>query len=128
MMRGMQAFLTRLVITGVAIWVAALIIPGVGLGQQDTGEQIVTVLLVALIFGVVNAVLGPIVRTLTFPLYLLTLGLFSLVVNALLLGFTAWLAGQLDLAFTVDGFWAAVGGALVVSLVTMALGAFAKKR
>lgn len=123
----MQAFLTRLVITGIAIWVAALIIPGVGLGEQDLGSQIVTVLLVALIFGAVNAVLGPIVRTLTFPLYLLTLGLFSLLVNALLLGFTAWLAGKLNLAFTVDGFWAAVGGALVVSLVTMALGAFSKR-
>ena len=81
----------------------------------------------AAIFGAVNAVLGPMLRVLTFPLFVLTLGLFSLVVNALLLWFTAWLAEQVNLAFSVAGFWAAFFGGLVVSIVTVVVGAVAAK-
>jgi putative membrane protein len=125
-MGRMRGFLVRLVISGIAIWVAALIVPGVQLGEAEFGEQLLTILVVALIFGVVNAVLGPVIRVVTLPLYLLTLGLFSLIVNALLLWLTGWMATQMGLAFSVVGFWGAVLGALVVSLVTVALGPTAR--
>jgi putative membrane protein len=122
-----QSFLARVVVSGIAIWVAAAIVPGVQLGEAPFTEQVLTVLVVALIFGAVNAVLGPMLRVLTFPLFVLTLGLFSLVVNALLLWFTAWLAQQVNLAFSVAGFWAAFFGALVVTLVTVVIGALARR-
>lgn len=122
----MRSFLLRTAFTGVAIWIAALLVPGVELTDAELSDQVVTILLVALIFGVVNALLGPVVKLLALPVVLLTLGLFSLVINALLLWVTSWLAGQLGLAFSVEGFWAALLGALVVSLVTVGLGAVLK--
>jgi putative membrane protein len=122
-----QSFLARVVVSGIAIWIAAAIVPGVQLGEAPFTDQALTVLVVALIFGAVNAVLGPMLRVLTFPLFVLTLGLFSLVVNALLLWFTAWLAEQVNLAFSVAGFWAAFFGALVVTLVTVVIGALARR-
>ena len=119
----MRSFLIRSITSGLAIWVAAAIVPGVRLAEDTLGNRLFTLLLVAVIFGVINGLIKPIVQVLTMPLYVLTLGLFALVLNALLFWFTGWLAGALDLAFAVDGFWSALFGALVVSLVTMLLGA-----
>lgn len=116
-------WLVKLVVNAVALWLAAVIVPGVGLGGGDATETVVTALVVGLIFGVVNAVIKPIVVLLALPLYVLTLGLLTFVVNALLLALTAWIAGGLDLAFTVDGFVAALLGALVVSIVSLGLNA-----
>lgn len=83
-----------------------------------------TLLLVAVIFGVVNAVLQPVIKTVGCGFYLLTLGLIALVVNGLLFLLTSWIADQAGLPFAVDGFWpAAVLGALFVSIVTWILGA-----
>jgi putative membrane protein len=113
--------LIRLAVTGLAIWVAALIVPGVELVDAEPGEQVVSLLLIAVIFTLCNALLKPILKTLAFPLYLVTLGLFALVVNALLLWLTGWLSTELDLGLTVDGFWAALLGAVVVSIVTVGL-------
>jgi putative membrane protein len=121
-----MGLLLRIVITGAAVWVAALIVPGVELGEADASGQIVTVLLVAIIFGVVNGVLGSVLRVLSLPLTILTLGLFALVVNAVLFWLTGRIASALDLPFTVDGFLAALLGALVVSLVRMGLGGLAR--
>lgn len=78
-------------------------------------------LLVALIMGVVTAVVKPVLKLVSFPLILLTLGLFLLVINALMLMLTGWLAGRLDIGFEVSGFWTAVGGALVITLVSWGL-------
>jgi putative membrane protein len=128
MMPGMRGFAGRVLTSGIAIWLAAIIVPGVRLEDDDFAGQLVTVLVVAIIFGLVNAVLGPMLKVLTFPLFLLTLGLFALVVNALLLWFTGWLAAQVNLAFAVDGFWAAFLGAIVVTLATMAVGAVTRRR
>ncbi len=92
-----------------------------GTGQTLTAEaedKALPLLLVALILGVVSAVVKPVLKVLSFPLILLTLGLFLLVINALMLLLTGWIAGQLDLGFTVDGFWPAVGGAVVITVVT----------
>lgn len=122
-MRAMRAFLLRVLTTGVALWFAAWIVPGIGLDDRELSDRILTVLLVALVFGLVNAVLGPLLRVLTFPLFVVTLGLFSLVVNALLLWLTGWLSAELGLRFSVEGFWSALLGALVVTVVSVGVGA-----
>lgn len=93
-----------------AVWLAASLVPGV-----HVRGGLLTTLWVALLFGLVNAFLGPILRVLSFPLTFLTLGLFALVVNAALVGVTAWLSAKFD----VDGFWSAFLTALVISLVSM---------
>lgn len=86
-----------------------------------TGKKVGTLLVVALLFGLVNFLVKPIVKVLTFPLFILTLGLITLVVNALMLLLTSWLADKLDLSFHVDGFWTAVLGGLIISVVSWAL-------
>jgi putative membrane protein len=119
----MKGVLVRLLATAFAFWLATLIIPGITLDTDSTGQVVLTVVLVAVIFGVVNAVLQPIIKTLGCGLYILTLGLIAIVVNALLFLLTGWIAEQVDLPFDVDSFWpAAVLGALLVSLVTWVLG------
>ncbi|GAB3155931.1 phage holin family protein [Micromonospora sonneratiae] len=119
----LKGLLVRLGSTALAFWLATLIIPGITLGTESIGEAIVTLILVAVIFGVVNAVLQPIIKVVGCGLYLLTLGLIALVVNGLLFQFTSWIAGQLDLPFHVDSFWPdAVLGALFVGVVTWLLG------
>ncbi|GAC1445480.1 MAG: hypothetical protein NVSMB55_26830 [Mycobacteriales bacterium] len=100
--------LTRWAVLAVAVWLAAAVVPGV---HVHGGAA--TYLWVALLFGLVNAVLGPVLRLLTLPFTLLTLGLFALVVNAVLFAVTALLSSKLD----VDGFGSAFFAALVVSLV-----------
>ncbi len=119
----LKGLLVRLGGTALAFWLATLLIPGITLDTDSIGGAVGTLVLVAVIFGLVNGVLQPIIKTLGCGLYLLTLGLIALVVNALLFMLTGWIAGQLGLPFDVDGFWpAAVLGALFVSLVTWLLG------
>lgn len=114
-------FVLRVLVAGAAIWVAAWMVPGIELGGAEWTDQALTAVIVGAIFGVINAVIGPIVKLFALPLLLLTLGLFTFVINALLLWFTAWLAGELGLDFAVDGFLAALLGALVVSIVSVGL-------
>jgi putative membrane protein len=114
-------FLVRLLAGAVALAVAAWLIDGISLGPGTTGERLFTLLAVALIFGLVNAIVRPIVRLISIPLFILTLGLFTFVVNALMLMLTAWIGDAFDLAFEVDGFWAALLGALVISVVTFVI-------
>ncbi|HUH08206.1 MAG TPA: phage holin family protein [Egibacteraceae bacterium] len=121
-----MSFLIRVAASALAIWAAAGLVPGVEIGGDQLSDRALIALLVGLVFGIVNAVIKPVVKVIAFPLYVFTLGLFTLVVNALLFWLTAWLAGQLDLDFTVDGFWAALLGALVVSVVSWALSLVAK--
>ncbi len=113
--------LVRLLAGAVALAVAAGLIQGISVGPGTTGERALTLLAVAVIFGLVNAIVRPIVRLISIPLFILTLGLFTFVVNALMLLLTAWIGNQFDLAFQVDGFWSALLGALVVSVVTFIL-------
>jgi putative membrane protein len=112
----MRPFLIRWMINTIALWAAVRIIPGIHF--TDGPLQL---LAVALVFGIVNAVLRPILTVLSCPLVLLTLGLFTLVINGLMLMFTARLAAIWDLGFRVDGFWPAFWGGLVVGLVSLAL-------
>jgi len=112
-------FLLRLAITAAALWAAVWLIPGI----SHAGPWW-HLLLVALVFGFVNALIRPLLYMLTCPLIVFTLGLFVLVLNALMLWLTAVLAGALEIAFRVDGFWAAFLGALVVSIVSTLLSVF----
>ncbi|WP_033339230.1 phage holin family protein [Catenuloplanes japonicus] len=118
----------RLGISALALWIATLIVPGITLSTESLPGAIGTLLAVAAIFGVVNAVLRPLIKLIGFGFYLLTLGLIALVVNGLLFMLTGWIAGELDLPFTVDGFWAAVFGALLVAVVSWALNLFVPDR
>jgi putative membrane protein len=119
----LKGLLIRLAGTALAFWLATLLIPGITLDTGSITEAVTTLVLVAAIFGVVNAVLQPIIKTVGCGLYLLTLGLIALVVNGLLFLLTSWIADQLDLPFHVDNFWpAAVLGALFVGVVTWILG------
>jgi putative membrane protein len=98
--------LIKFAITAASLWLAAWIVPGI-----DLSDEIGTILWVALVFGLVNMFVKPIVKLLTLPMLLITLGLFAFVINAALLGLTAWLTDGL----TVDGFVAALLGSLVIS-------------
>lgn len=111
----------RLVVNAIALWMATLIVTGVDIDAASTQDEILTILAVAVVFAVVNVLVRPIVRLFSLPLYVLTLGLFTLVVNALMLLLTSWIADKLNVPFTVDGFWAALLGGLVVSFVSWVL-------
>ena len=113
--------LLRVAITAVALFVATAVVPGIQLLAGTTLSKVTTLVVVALIFGVTNTVLKPVVKTLGCVFYVLTLGLFGLVVNGLLLWLTSWVAGKLNLPFHVTGFVAAVEGALIVAVVSWAL-------
>ncbi len=115
-------FAIQTVINAVAIWVAAWAIPGITLGNGSTGDTIKTLIIVAVIFGLVNAIIKPIIKLLSLPLIVLTLGLFVFIVNALMLELTSWLASIWDLSFHVDHFfWDAILGALIITFVELLL-------
>ncbi len=115
----MGKLLIRLIVNAVALWVAVQLIPGL---RYEGGAP--TLLLVALIFGLVNALIRPLITALTCPLILFTLGLFVLVINGAMLALTAWLSQQFNLGFYVDSFGAALLGALVISIVSAVLSLF----
>jgi len=114
-------FLVRLLINAAALWAAIAIVPGV----EYRGEWIY-LLFVSLVFGVLNALLRPILKFLTCPLLIATLGLFTLVINAFVLWLTSAVSRSFGLGFTVSGFWPAFLGALVVSVVSILLSLFVK--
>jgi len=111
-----MAFLVRLLVNAAALWAAAAFVPGV----TYSGGTL-PFLAVALVFGVVNTTLGTIAKLLTLPIIILSLGLFVLVINGLMLWLTSSLSGALGLGFHVGGFWPAFFGALVVSVVSTLL-------
>ncbi|MGI5212431.1 phage holin family protein [Plantactinospora sp. CA-290183] len=113
-----MGLLVRLVINAVALWITSLLVPGIDVTGRSGWENALTLLVVAVIFGVVNAVLKPIIHVVGCVFYVLTLGLFALVVNALLFLLTDWLAHLFDLPFQVDGFWPAFWGAIVMAVVS----------
>ncbi len=116
-----MATLVRIVVVAVALWVATLVVPGIAITATTPALRIGTLVAVALIFGVVNAVVKPVVKLLGCAFYILTLGLFALVVNALLFLLVGYLADAVGLPFTVDGFAAAFFGAIVVGVVSFVL-------
>ena len=112
-------FLLRLIITAVALWVATRVVSGI---HYDGSP--VALLVVALLFGVVNAFIGGLLRLFTLPITILTLGLFALVINALLLWLTGALSSSLGLGFHVAGFIPSFWGALVISVTRAVLNLF----
>ena len=116
-------FLVRLLVNAAALWVATQVVSGVSF---DGG--LLPMLGVALVFGVVNALLRPVAKILTFPIIIVTLGIFALVINGLMLWLTSSLSSALGLGFHVSGFWAAFWGALVVSLVSLVLSMLIRDR
>lgn len=134
-----MALILGLIVNAVALWVATLVVPGVslhettGISAPDAGAldnqvsvpTIAALAIVAVVFTLVNAVVKPIVKLLSLPLTILTLGLFLLVVNALMLMLTSWITTTFQpfgAEFTVNGFWAAFIGAIVIGLVNWVLG------
>ncbi|MET7476504.1 phage holin family protein [Streptomyces sp. NPDC005648] len=117
----MKNFVVKTIANAGALAVAVWLLDKITLTGSSTGKKAWTLILVALVFGVVNFLVKPILKVLTFPLFILTLGLFTLVVNALMLLLTSWLADKLDLSFHVEGFWTAVLGGLIISIVSWAL-------
>lgn len=117
----MKHFLVKTIANAAALAVAIWLLKDITLTGDNTGRQILTLVLVALIFGLVNFIVKPVVKLLSFPLFVLTLGLITLVVNALMLLLTSFLADKLDLAFHVDGFWTAVLGGVIISIVSWAM-------
>ncbi|KQM57631.1 MULTISPECIES: phage holin family protein [unclassified Agreia] len=120
----MRRFLVSLVANAIALWLTTLIVTGVTVDpfQDDTIGTILSFLFVALIFGVVNGIVGTAIRVVAFPLYILTLGLISLVVNALLLMLAAWFSQLFGFGLNVEGFGWAVLGALVLAILSAIIG------
>ena len=117
-------FLLRLIINAFALWLTTLIVSGVTVKPYAPGTTalVLTYLLIALIFGVVNAIIGTVIRIVAIPLYILTLGLISLLVNAFLLFIVSWISDALGFGLHIDGFWSGVLGALVLGIIAWLLG------
>jgi putative membrane protein len=113
----MNAFLIRWAINTLALYVAIAIVPGI----HPESTRWFALLILGLIFGLLNAVVRPILKLLTCPLIMLSLGLFVLILNTVLFVLTGWLGSQFHIGFTVQNFWAAFLGALVTSVVSFLL-------
>lgn len=139
----MGRFVVRVLINGLAIWVASWILPGLtiapakvvggaiaGTGATaDTINTVLAYLFIALIFGVVNALVKPIVKLLSLPVTILTLGLFTVIINAAMLWLTAWASSYTPVQFSIDDFfWTAILAALIISIVSMIVGSLTRTR
>jgi putative membrane protein len=114
--------LIRVLITAVALAVATALVPGIELRAGTTLSKVLTLIVVALIVGIINTFLKPIVKGIGCLFYILTLGLIGLVVNGLLLWLASWVSGKLTLPFHITGFWPAFWGAIIVGVVSWLLG------
>lgn len=118
-------FVAKVLINAIALWLTTLIVAGVSVVPFSPGgtlEMVLTLLLVAAVFGIVNGVIGNLVRIVAFPVYILTLGLIALIVNGLLLLLVAWLSSLVGFGLTVESFWWGVLGALVLGLISWLIG------
>jgi putative membrane protein len=117
-------FLLRAALTGLALWVVTLIVPGISfIGAESTLAEVGIIFVVAVIFGLVNAIIKPIVQLISIPLYILTLGLFHIVINALMLWITSWITEHTTHwgLFIDDFWWTAIWAAIVLSIVSWLL-------
>jgi putative membrane protein len=114
-----MVFLVRLLINGAALWVAIQLVDGIE--HRGTWWSL---LVVALVFGILNASIRPLLKLLSLPVIILTLGLFIFVINALMLLLTGWVSGLFNLGFYVEGFWDAFFGGLIISIVSLLLSMF----
>jgi putative membrane protein len=119
-----MAFLLRAAITGVALWLVTLLVPGIDfVGGSSTLQRVGIIFVVAVVFGLVNAIIKPILQLISIPLYILTLGLFHIVINALMLWITAWITEHTTHwgLFIEDFWWSAIWAAIVLSVVSWLL-------
>jgi putative membrane protein len=126
----MTRFLMSWILSGAALAAAAGLLGdhmNIGKAADTTQERLIALAIVALVFSLINTFVAPVVKTLSLPFIVITLGLFLLVINALLLLLTDWIAGKLDVTFYVESFGWAVLGAIVISVVNAVLGTFAKR-
>jgi putative membrane protein len=121
-------FLLRVLVSAAALGVATWAVSGITLPTASGWSKAGTLLVVALIFGIINATLKPLIKVVGCAFYVLTLGLAALVVNGLLLWLTSWVAGKLSLPFHITGFWAAFWGAIIVGLVSWVLNLFIRDK
>jgi len=127
----MPKFLTTWILSSAALAVAAgLLGDHMNIGEGDsTAARVISIAIVGAIFAVINTFIAPVIKTLSLPFIIITLGFALLVINALLLLLTEWITDKLDVSyFAIDGFWWAVLGAVVISLVNVVLGAFTNKK
>ncbi|NXY92849.1 phage holin family protein [Streptomyces sp. BR123] len=118
----MTNFVVKTLANAAALAVAIWLVSGITLDDgSPLGRRTLTLVLVALVFGLVNLIVKPVVKLFSLPLFVLTLGLFTLVVNALMLLLTSWLAQLLDLSFHVENFWSALLGGVIISIVSWAV-------
>ncbi|MFK4729598.1 phage holin family protein [Agromyces mediolanus] len=117
-------FIVKTIVVALALWLTTFIVAGVSVVPYEDTQlaTILTYLLVAAIFGVVNAIVGGLIRVVAFPIYVITLGLISFIVNGLLLLLVDWISGLLGFGLQVDGFWWGVLGALVLGLISWLIG------
>lgn len=117
-------FIVKVIVVAFALWLTTFIVAGVNVVpyEDTTIATVLTYLLVALIFGLVNAFVGTFIRIVAFPLYVLTLGLISFIVNGLLLLLVDWISSLMGFGLRVDGFWWGVLGALVLGLISWLIG------
>lgn len=118
----MTTWIVRVIANACGLAVAAWLFTGIAIDGSTSGDRVITLLVVALIFGLVNEFVRPIVAFLSIQLYVLTLGLMLFIVNALMLWLTSWVAGKVDVGFKVDGFWTAIFWAIVIGLVGWGVG------
>jgi len=126
-------FVTWLLTTAAGVAVATWLFDGIyftgpSSGTDELSHKVLPLLLVALILGLVSSLVRPVVTFFSIPFIVLTLGLFLLVINALMLMLTAWIAGGVGIGFHVDGFWNALGGSIVVTLVNWGTAALVRER
>ena len=120
----MGSFLLRAALTGLALWLVTLVVPGIYfVGGDSTAARVGVIFVVAVIFGLVNAIVKPVVQIISIPLYVLTLGLIHVVINASMLMLTSWITKHTThWGLFIDGFWwTAIWAAIVLSLVTWLL-------
>jgi len=119
-------FVARMLINAVAIWLAAAWVSGIDIDDdgKGTGASVLIVLFIAAVFTVINMAVKPLLQLLSLPLIILTLGLFLIVINALMLMLTSWITSTTNYGISVDGFWTAVWGSIIISIVNWLLGIF----
>ncbi len=121
----MRRFVVTVIGNAIALWLTTLIVAGIGVTPYRTDDAVawvLTYLLLGLLWGIVNGVLGTAIRIVAFPLYILTLGLLALIVNGLLFLLVAWISDLLGFGLHVENFWWGVLAALVMAIINWALG------
>ncbi len=124
-----MSFVVRVLGNMVGIWLASILITGIALPHSESAwVSALTLAVIALVFTLVNSMIRPVIRVLALPLYLLTFGLFSLVVNAIMLMVTGWLTANLGMGLIVDGFWSAFAGGLVTAIAASLVTGFLRSK